>query len=172
MLPPIPPLTGVNGGINTFSPHFLPPRGLHLQFLWRHAFPAFSKARSKVTVQGYLGTCLAAASGKGSDLADTEFRYKTRRTDCLKLFCETQGTDYCISSPLAPWKKGLWNGWASQIQGEAFLQGKLFVDPLGSLEDRGSFTGRCYMYSSSEAISSSEILRPRLTLSALPLTVW
>ena len=64
MLPPIPPLTGVNGGINTFSPHFLPPRGLHLQFLWRHAFPAFSKARSKVTVQGYLGTCLAALLGK------------------------------------------------------------------------------------------------------------
>lgn len=65
-------------------------------------FQPVSKARGKVTVQGYLGTCLAASPGRGRDLADTEFGYKTRRTDCLKLFCETQGTDHCVSSPLGP----------------------------------------------------------------------
>ena len=164
MLPPTPP-------VNTFllPLSFLP--GDCISSPCGDEFPAFSKARGKVTVQGHLGIHPAASPGRGSDLADTEFGYQTRRTDCLKLFRETHGTDHCVSSPLGPWKKGLWNGWASQIQGEAFLQDKHFAGPLGSLEDRASFTGRRYMYSYPEPISSNEILCPRLTISALPLTV-
>lgn len=64
MLPPIPPLTGGNGGINTFSPHFLLPTGLHLQSLWRHSFPAFSKARSKVTLRDIWALALLLLLGK------------------------------------------------------------------------------------------------------------
>lgn len=61
-------------------------------------------------MQGHVGTHLISSPQRGSGLADSEFGYKTRRIRCLKMFCETQGTDYCVSSPLSPQKKGLWNG--------------------------------------------------------------